>query len=189
MDNGLTARKGRKTWDLEEVCSEEEEEEELSEIDSQSSGCLDSMLIRQDSKKVQKQGRQIWNDYQKQRSEKLNKQRRRGQFHVDSSASDSDPVENSTPLKSTMKPFFENEQDFKIADSNAELELTLMDDQALLSARRGQKLEVKAPTTTQVQTKRRMSRKERIRNSIAKKKQKKLEQDSPEFKVIFFIFS
>lgn len=182
LDTGSTARKGHKTWDLEDGSSEEGE---FSETESE---CLNSMLI-QDSKKVQKQGRKIWNDYQKNRSEKLNKQRRRGQFRVDSSASDSDPIENPVTSNPTTNPFFENDEDSRSGDSKAELELTMMDDQALLSARRGQKLEVKAPCSTPIKTKRRLSRKERIRQSIANKKQKKLEQDSSEFKVLFLSFS
>eukprot|EP00210_Caulerpa_lentillifera_P005824 g5570.t1 len=175
LEGDFTARKGSKTWDLEKSS----EDEDLSESSSDSNGCLNSISI-QGSKKVQKDGRKIWNEYQKSRSEKLLKQKRRGQFRVDSSESDSDPREVTTTNPVTESFFETNEIDSRLEKTGtADLELRMMDDQALRDARGGKKLE----SSTAMNFKRRLSRKERMRQGITKKKLKKQSQEDPDFKV------
>ena len=58
--------------------------------DTDSDNCLASALVLDRRRKARKDGKKIWDKYEKRRSEKVQRQKRRGQFKVDGSASDSD---------------------------------------------------------------------------------------------------
>ena len=58
--------------------------------DTESDDCLASALVLDRRRKARKDGKKIWDKYEKRRNEKVKRQKRRGQFRVDGSASDSD---------------------------------------------------------------------------------------------------
>lgn len=84
---------------------------ETSGTDSEEGEGLGALLLNSVQKKIRKDGKKIWDRFEKRRSEKLKRQRRRGQFKVDSSASDTDSGLSSVPEGKTLFEEVENEKE------------------------------------------------------------------------------